>query len=119
MNVEFSQSQLVPDGSDLYLAEAHHLGHEVQRIFTTERSTGERLEAIRGMVVENRSTELMPAQLEQTFRRDGTLEERRLYYAPYAWAIAYPHLEEFVLETLGPREASPRAVAPTWLPAGE
>jgi hypothetical protein len=48
-----------------------------------------------GMLIANRATHLMPAQLERVEGPAGVVEEVR-YYLPYGLALSWEHLQEFV-----------------------
>ncbi len=115
----------------LLLVPQTHVGHLVQRLWTPDRRTGTRMEGmllswaanrgasgspvyelprdqeegllIRGMVIENRASELLPAHLEEITGTDGGVLERHTYYVPNAIAIAFAHLKEFVAEEVPPR----------------
>ncbi len=130
LNVEFSQTGLLPDGATLHVSPSHHLGHVVQRLWLDERATGERMRALLcswpafigasgspvidigvggqepglvcGMVIENRGTELLPALYEEIRDDQGEIRERYAYYSPNAVAISHEHLEPFVRGTLPP-----------------
>jgi hypothetical protein len=48
-----------------------------------------------GVLIANRATHLMPAQLERVEGPAGVVEEVR-YYLPYGLALSWEHLQEFV-----------------------